>query len=103
MEEKLFIGVGRVSFYFRQARNLKDRRSVLQRIKQRLRNEGWSVVEISFSEDFKRAFLGFCYASSSVSQLNNAFQKASDLFIGNFEILQKEKDSLEFNVHFPIE
>lgn len=103
MEEKLFVGVGRVGFYFRQARSLKDKRSILQRIKQRLRNEGWSVVELSFSDDFKRGFLGFCYASSSATHLDNAFQKASELFIGNFEIFQKEKDSLEFSVYFPIQ
>jgi len=103
MEEKLFIGVGRVGFYFRQARSLKDKRSILQGIKQRLKNEGWSVVEVSCTDDFKRGFLGFCYASTSPVQLDNAFQKVSELFIGNFEIVLKEKDSLEFSVHFPIQ
>ncbi|NBT60055.1 DUF503 family protein, partial [bacterium] len=65
MEEKLFVGVGRISLFFRQARNLKDKRSVVQSLKQKLRNDGWSVVEVGHQNDFKKAFLGFTYTASS--------------------------------------
>jgi len=96
MEEKLFVGVGRISLFFRQARNLKDKRSVVQSLKQKLRNDGWSVVEVGHQNDFKKAFLGFTYTASSSQALEQAFSKLSPLFLGNFEIVRKSKEILEF-------
>lgn len=96
MEDKLFVGIGRVSLFFRQARNLKDKRAVLQSLKQRLRNKGWSVVEVGHQDDFKRAFLGFSYASSSAAGLDQAFNEAAEFLIGRFEVVRKSKEVLEF-------
>ena len=96
MEDKLYIGVGRLSLFFRQARNLKDKRSVLQGLKQKLRNEGWSVVEVGHQNEIKSAFLGLSYSSSSLSQVDRAFDKAAELLLGNFEVVRKSKEILEF-------
>jgi len=98
MEKKLFVGVGRLSLFFRQARSLKDKRNVIQSLKQKLRNEGWSVVEISHEDDPKRAFLGCTYAAASYGGLESAFEKASFHFLGNFEVVQKSKEILEFEI-----
>lgn len=96
MEDKLFVGIARVSFFFRQARNLKDKRSALQSIKQKLRNEGWSVVEVGHQNDFKKGFLGFSYVASSAHALELAFDKAATFLLGNFEIVRKTKEIQEF-------
>lgn len=96
MEEKLFIGVGRLSLFFRQARTLKDKRNVLQGLKQKLRNEGWSVVEVGHQDEVKTAFLGFSYAAKSHHQVDSAFDKAAQLLLGNFEVVRKSKEILEF-------
>ncbi len=98
MEEKLFIGVGRLSLFFRQARTLKDKRNHLQSLKQKLRNEGWSVVEIGHQEDPKRSFLGFTYAAPSQGRLDSAFEKVGSFLLGNFEVVQKSKEVLEYSV-----
>lgn len=96
MNEKLFVGIARVSLFFRQSRNLKDKRGGLQSLKQKLRNEGWSVVEVGHQNDFKRAFLGFSYVASSAHALNQAFDKAASFLIGNFEVVRKSREVLEF-------
>jgi uncharacterized protein YlxP (DUF503 family) len=96
MDEKLFVGIARVSLFFRQSRGLKDKRSVLQSLKQRLRNEGWSLVEVGHKDDCKRAFLGFSYVASSAHALELAFDKVSGLLMGNFEVVGKTREILEF-------
>jgi len=95
MSEKLFVGIGRVSLFFRQARNLKDKRSVLQSLKQKLRNEGFSVVEVGHQEEVKKGFLGFSFAANNLSQLDAAFDKAADFLLGNFEVVNKSKKVVE--------
>jgi len=96
MDDKLFVGIARVSLFFRQARSLKDKRGVLQSLKQKLRNEGWSVVEVGHQNDFKRAFIGFSYVASSSHSLDLAFDKASSFLLGNFEVVSKTREILEF-------
>lgn len=102
MNGKLFVGVGRVSLFFRQSRNLKDKRSVLQSLKQKLRNEGFSVVEVGNQEEIKKGFLGFSYTGQSLSQVDTAFDKAASFLLGNFEVVGKSKEVLEFecDTHF---
>ncbi|NBX76292.1 MAG: DUF503 domain-containing protein [Proteobacteria bacterium] len=96
MDDKFFVGIARISLFFRQSRSLKDKRSVLQSLKQKLRNEGWSVVEVGHQDDFKRAFLGFSYVASSAHALDLAFDKVSGHLIGNFEVVSKTRELLEF-------
>jgi len=98
VEKKFWVGIGRVSLFFRQARSLKDKRSVLQKLKQKLRNEGFSVTECGYQEDMKRAFLGFSYVASSSQHLEMVFDKAADLLLGNFEVVRKSKEVLEFEL-----
>lgn len=97
MSEKLFVGVGRLSLFFRQARNLKDKRNQLQSLKQKLRNQGWSVSEVGHTEDPKRGFLGFVYTGNSHHQVELAFEQVLGLLIGNFEVVRKTKEILEFD------
>lgn len=98
MQDRFFVGVGRVSLFFRQSRSLKDKRSGLQSVKQKLRNEGWSVVEVGHQEDFKKALLGFSYCAASPTQLDQAFDKAAGFLLGNFEVIRKSKEVLEFDM-----
>ncbi|MFM8270312.1 MAG: DUF503 domain-containing protein [Pseudomonadota bacterium] len=95
MEDKLFVGIARVSLFFRQSRNLKDKRAVLQSLKQKLRNKGWSVVEVGHQDDFKKAFLGFSYVASSAHAMEQAFNEAADVLIGRFEVVRKTREILE--------
>lgn len=103
MQERFFVGVGRVSLFFRQSRSLKDKRSGLQSVKQKLRNEGWSVVEVGHHDDFKKALLGFSYCAASPSQLDQAFDKAASFLLGNFEVIRKSKEILEFGMDSPLD
>lgn len=94
--EQLFVGVGQVSLFMRQSRSLKDKRSVVKSIIQKLRNEGFSVTECAHSEETKRASLGFTFAGSSHDFVKTKMDETARIFIGDFEILRNQHDIFDY-------
>lgn len=99
MSESLFVGSGYVALYIRGARTLKDRRSVIQGIIQKLKNEGFSVVEIDFGEDPKRVAVAFTLVGKSNAFVEEKFDWALTLFQGPYYIVSKKKEVFQWEVN----
>lgn len=95
--EQLFIGVGQVSLFLRQSRSLKDKRSVVKSLIQKLKNEGFSVTECAHSEQTKRASLGFTFAGNSHDFVKTKMDETSRILIGDFEILRNQHDIFDYS------
>lgn len=100
MESSLFVGVGQLDLLMRHSRSLKDKRQVLQSLKVQFRNHGFSVVELGPLDDFKQGSLGLSYAASSHQQVEEAFDKAARLLVGEFQVVRKQKEILDFSNGF---
>ena len=94
---RFHVGVGYFSLYLRHSRGLKDRRQVIQSIKQRLSNLGFSVSEHYEESDVKRAALGFTIIGVEHSKIERAVEEAARLFVGDFDILQSRKELFDYS------
>ncbi len=95
--DPLTIGVAAVALNLRHARNLKDKRQILNGLKQKLRNAGFSVSEFDVSEHPQRAGVGYSYIAANPAQVETALKEAESLFIGDWEVVRGETDLLEFD------
>ena len=93
----LYVSINRARLHLRYAQSLKDKRQVIRSLKQKLRNNGFSVVECGDQDNPKCATLGFCYAGSSYAQAEKEQNAAKQLFMGEFEVLsyQARLDSFD--------
>lgn len=94
---ELVIGVGQVTLYIRHARTLKDKRQIVKSFQTRLRNQGFSVTEYSDSENAKVGSLGFTYAGSDVTTVENLMDDALRSFIGDFEVASREREVFAYS------
>ncbi len=104
----LFVGVCQVSLVFRHARSLKDKRRELNRIEQKLRNEGYSVTECDFADNPKRSVVGFSTVGTEHGGVDRALEEAMRVFIGDFDLVHTDKDIFDYttmkeDLGFPIE
>lgn len=96
--ESVFVGTGYVALYIRGAKTLKDRRSVTQGIIQKLRNEGFSVSEMSFGENVQRAAVAFSYIGNTYAHVEQKFDVAIRLFEGPYYLVAKKKEIVQWSV-----
>ena len=75
-----FVGICHVVLYLRHAQTLKDKRQFVQGIKQKLRNQGFSVTECGYSDVPKQASIGFSYSGSSHSYVQKMVDDGARLF-----------------------
>ena len=71
----MFVGVYRVEVFFPESRSLKAKRSVLNRLKSRLRELGTSVAEIDGQDLWQRSVLGVAAVSGDPGYLDDLVQK----------------------------
>jgi len=97
--ESVFVGTGYVALYIRGAKTLKDRRSVVQGIQQKLKNEGFSVSEMNFGENVQRTAIAFSFIGNSYSFVENKFDIAIRLFEGPYYVVAKKKEIVQWEVN----
>jgi uncharacterized protein YlxP (DUF503 family) len=96
--ESVFVGTGYVALFVRGARTFKERRSVVQGIAQKLRNEGFSVSEMNFGEDPQKTALAFSLIGNTHGFVDKKFDGAIRLFEGPYYIVSKKKVITEWEV-----
>lgn len=96
--ESIFVGTGYVALFIRGARTLKDRRSVVQGILQKLKNEGFSVSEMSFGENVQRTAIAFSLVGNTHAFVSKKFDEALRFFEGPYYLVGKKKEIVEWEV-----
>jgi hypothetical protein len=72
----MHVGTLQARLILRQSRSLKDKRQVIQSIKDRLRGAfNISIAEVDFMDDRQQAMLGIAMVSNEVSHLQGALQQ----------------------------
>jgi len=72
----MIVGSLRVRLYVRQSRSLKDKRQVVQSIKDRMRNTfNVSVAEVDAQDDRQLVILGFAMVSNEASHVKQTFEQ----------------------------
>lgn len=83
----MVIGVLVVDLYIPQSTSLKEKRSVLKRLKSRIRNKfNVSVSEIGDQDVWKRARLGVVHISSNGKFSNQELQKVTKFLESDFQV-----------------
>ncbi|MCB0404619.1 MAG: DUF503 family protein [Bdellovibrionales bacterium] len=95
-KESLFVGIGRVSVRFRHSRSLKDKRHSLKSVKQKLTNMGFSVSECGYQDNPKLGLLGYAIAGNQSGEVNKLLDSADDLILQELEVLQKDRDVMDY-------
>ncbi len=90
------VGVGRVTLHIRQAQSLKDKRRVLQSLKQKMRNEGFSVTESGHADEPKRGSLGYAFAGSSPAFVRQRLEEVDRMLVGDFVVVEHNKDVVDY-------
>lgn len=78
MEEQgtIHIGLLTAEFFLPEAHSLKDKRSVMKGMRDRVRNEfNVSVAEISYRDKWQRAQWAFCIVGSDMAYIDGALQQ----------------------------
>ena len=76
----MIIGVLTVDVAILDARSLKDKRRIVQSVKQRIRNAfNVSVSEVAYSDSHRRSRLGVAMVSESARPMHSQLDKIVDL------------------------
>lgn len=92
-----WMGLGSVHLRFRHSRSLKEKRQGIRGAVQKLRNHGFSVCEGGSPDDPKFGELGFSYAGSRASAVEQALEQAKQGLLGEFEVVRIKTDLVEFS------
>lgn len=92
----LVVGICHVTMFLRFSRSLKDKRQILLSLKQKLRNEGFSVAELGYTDSPKSGSLGFTYVGSDAAYVDRVLDEALRLFVGNCEVVNVERDVFDY-------
>lgn len=84
--ESCRIGIGSFRLRARHARSLKDRRRVSQGLVQKLRNRGFSVVEMP-GENPQAIEIAYSFVGSDTAQVSDALKTVRPMLIGEFEVM----------------
>lgn len=90
----MHVGIGQLVLRLRHCRSLKDKRSVVQGLVQKLRNGGWSVVEWGTQDNLKLAQIGMVFAAPTAADLQERFYQVDRLLLGDFEVMSFDKEEL---------
>ncbi len=95
----MFVGVFKVTLYIYGANSLKEKRRVLQSIKDRFKNKfNCQLVEVGEQNLWQKAVLGSSTVSVDDRFLDSLFEKMED-FIDKFpevEIIERENEIFSF-------
>lgn len=75
----MFLGVVKVDLFIPHSHSLKERRSVVTSLRERLKKMNASVAEVGETELWQRASLGLAFVSDSAEYLDRAIQDARNL------------------------
>ena len=97
-----YLGLIRGEFFFRGCRTLKDRRSHVLSIRDRLKNMGFSVAQTGRTDIPQRAWLAAVFVSGSKSVVRQRIDRAEELFYGpEWELASLRKDILGSGEELP--
>ncbi len=83
------IGILVIELYLSQSGSLKQKRFILQKIKDRLRNKfNISIAEVDFQDKWQRSVIGISCIYNNEKMINSTFDRIIDL-------LEKAKDGYE--------
>jgi len=91
----MHIGLLQVHVYIPTAESLKDKRQVLQSIKQRLRNTfNVSVAEVGHQDVWQRSDIALVMVANDRNQIDQTFSRAMGLILRkeNVEILEESTE-----------
>lgn len=92
----MFVGIARYDlFLLEQPQSLKAKRSVIRRLRDRIRNRlQLSVAEVDAQDLWQRAVFGVCCVSPDSSTARRLLQDCSKLIAseGSVEIIEEEAD-----------
>ncbi|HNQ23482.1 MAG TPA: DUF503 domain-containing protein [Phycisphaerae bacterium] len=91
----MVVGVLTVELVIYEARSLKDKRRVLQSLKQRLRNRfNVSVAEVAHQDVWQRATLGVAVVSNEAREVESQLDRVVDVVRGTPQVslLQYERE-----------
>lgn len=71
----LFVGVVRVNLFIPHSRSLKDKRSVLHGLKDRLKNLNVAVAEVEGQDLWQRAVVGVALVGAEAGRLEDQVQQ----------------------------
>jgi len=75
----MFVVTVRVELHLPYAASLKDKRAILNRLKERLRAVGFAVAEVDHAELWQRAALGLATVAAGPARLGEALAAARDV------------------------
>lgn len=75
----MFVSAADFEIHFPGVRTLKERRQLLNKIKDRLKNNNYSVVDISQNSRVNEARLGIACCVKSYETANNLYEEIEDV------------------------
>ncbi len=75
----MFVASVRIELHLPYAASLKDKRAILNRLKERLRAAGFAVAEVDHAELWQRTALGLATVTASSARLGEALSAARDI------------------------
>lgn len=95
----MVVGVLLLTLYIDESHSLKEKRSVLQKIKQRVRNEfNVSISECSEQDLWQKTQLGICQVGTNQAYIDGALQ-AAVRFIEKMHLAEVGESEVEF-IHY---
>jgi hypothetical protein len=92
----MVVGVLRLTIYISSSQSLKDKRSVLRKIKSRVRNEfNVSIAECDDHDLWQRSQLGICQVGTDQAYIDGALQ-AVVRFIDELYVAEIGEERVEF-------
>jgi uncharacterized protein YlxP (DUF503 family) len=80
----MFVGIVRIELHLPAATSLKDKRSVVRGLKDRIRNMHAAVAEVDHQDLWQRAALGVAVVSGERRQVGEMLQSVRRLVEGTF-------------------
>ncbi len=75
----MFVASVRIELHLPYAASLKDKRAILNRLKERLRAAGFAVAEVDHAELWQRTALGLATVTASSARLGETLSAARDI------------------------
>lgn len=92
----MVVGVLRLTLYIDESHSLKEKRSVLRKIKHRVRNEfNVSIAECDEHDLWQKTQLGICQVGTDQAYIDGALQ-ATVRFIENMHLAEVGESDVEF-------
>lgn len=89
------VGIMRIEIYFEYSHSLKEKRSIMKKIINRLREKfNISVAEVDYQDKWQRSLFALACVGSDFGVVNKTLENASDFVEENFdgEIVSVDKE-----------